>query len=125
MTLADILLMLIILSTSIGTLLFTLGYGVMFVSAFGRNKKVGVVLLVLLAFSVVGFVIIGLPGYYVLPVWLIPPIYAQLVYDKTKLFKRAMWWFWLGLILLLPMAWMLLDIFYFEMFFKGAQFQKA
>ncbi len=114
----DFLVMLIVLITALGSLLFFLGYGVMFVSAFGVNKKVGVLLLVVLAFSVVLFVWLGLPPYYVIPIWLIPPIYAQFIYEKNKLFKRAMLWFWLGLLLLLPMTFMILDMVYLGWFFE-------
>lgn len=114
----DLLVMLIVLLTALGSLFFLLGYGIMFVSAFGVNKKVGVVLLVVLAFSVVFFVWAGWPPYYVIPIWLIPPIYAQIIYEKTKLFKRAMGWFWLGLVLLLPMAFMLADMIFLGWIFE-------
>lgn len=114
----DLVVMLIVASTAIGSLFFFLGYGIMFVSAFGVNKAIGAVLLVLLAFSVVFFVWAGLSPYYVIPIWFLPPIYAQIVYKKTKLFKRAMWWFWIGLVLLLPMAFMILDRVYLGWFFE-------
>lgn len=112
----------IVICTAVGSLFFFLGYGVMFVSAFGLNKKIGVVLLVLLAFSVVFFIWAGLPAYYVVPIWFIPPIYAQLVYEKTPQFKKAMKWFWFGLLLLVPIIWLLLDVIYFGVFFEDISF---
>lgn len=95
----SLLVVLLILLLSLGTLFFLVGYGALFFGAFSRNSRVSVALLILLGFSGVGFVAAGLPWYYALPCWLMPPIYAQLFLPAGKIKKRATMAFWGGLVL--------------------------
>lgn len=95
----SIVVILLIIAIALGTLLFMLGYGALFFGAFSQNAKVGVIFLVLLGFSSVGFVYAGKPWYYALPFWLIPVIYAMAVLPKSRNKRRAVGAFFIGLLL--------------------------
>lgn len=94
------LVILLVLIIAIGTLLFMLGYGALFVAAFTQKKTVSVILLVLVGFSSVAFVFAGKPWYYALPFWFIPPLYAQFTLADSKIKRRAVQLFWAGVFLL-------------------------
>lgn len=96
----NFLVFLLVLVIALGTLLFMLGYGALFFSAFSTGKKSSLLWLVVLGFSSVGAVIIGKPWYYALPFWLIPVLFAQVQLPASRTKMRAMLAFWLGVVLL-------------------------
>lgn len=95
----SVLVILLIIAIAIGTLLFMVGYGALFFGAFSKNAKVGVTFLILLGFSSVGFVYAGKPWYYALPFWCIPPVYSMLALSPSRVKRRAVLAFFVGLAL--------------------------
>ncbi|MPV85935.1 hypothetical protein [Ostreibacterium oceani] len=96
----DFIAVLLVIVISLGTLLFFVGYGILFVSAFSFNLKFSVFWLVLLGFSSVLFLLIGYPWYFALPFWCLPPIAAQWMLPASRHKKLAIMAFWLGFLCL-------------------------
>lgn len=96
---ATLLIILLILMLSLGTLLFLIGYGALFFGAFSHNNRISILLLILLGFSSVIMVMVGLAWYYALPFWLIPPFYALFALPAGQVKKRATQAFFVGLFL--------------------------